>query len=632
MAIIVRIGSLVGVASLMMAGTIPAAHGADSEIVENITHVKVHFQLSQPPNLVVKATGEVPTAGYTGTHLLRVVYVQPPPDGIQDYFLMSRPPEDPAAQVVSTVTASNVYPQVTVAAPWLKGVRVHGVGDGVKTHYLEEPLRVRKNILELTETELDALRAGVAAMKSRPASDPTSWTFQANMHWTPAGTPPNPLFNQCEHGTIQFLTWHRGYIYHFERILRKASGNNALTLPYWDWSTAPALPLAFRDPASPLFDGTRSINNGALLPSSVVVGDMQDALNRIPFRPGFSSEFEASPHGAVHVLIGGNMSGVPTAARDPIFWLHHGNIDRNWDAWLNLNAGRVNPSNAAFLNQSYTFVDEDGGTVSVTVADILSSQTLGYRYDDVPSPSAIPVQPDGLAALANFMEGAPAHHTNGSHNGRRKLAATSAVARDAVPPTAPPKQSLGLEPKRVELRFAEDGRELIQNAVAGVRKDDQAIFVEIHGLTLKEAPRFTYGVYLNLPEGDLPDEARRLHRVGTLDLFKLTVDHDADDTDDEHDDEHTVERLDATGTVARLKAAGRWDGDKVSITLLPVTPIAPLGEETAARTMLQQSAETAAVSYERIELRVASEAADDQEDRDAENHEDHEAVGDEDES
>jgi tyrosinase len=30
------------------------------------------------------------------------------------------------------------------------------------------------------------------------------------------------------------------------------------------------------------------------------------------------------------------MSGFNTAARDPIFWLHHANIDRLWEAWLAL--------------------------------------------------------------------------------------------------------------------------------------------------------------------------------------------------------------------------------------------------------------------------------------------------------
>ena len=134
------------------------------------------------------------------------------------------------------------------------------------------------------------------------------------MHGTP-GPVTSPLFNQCQHGTIQFLSWHRGYVYFFERILRMASGDPSLTLPYWDWTTAPALPAAFRSPAdasNPLFDDTRNLNNGAQLPPSVVVDDLNTALAFIDFETpastGFSPSLEGSPHGAVHVLIGGNMS------------------------------------------------------------------------------------------------------------------------------------------------------------------------------------------------------------------------------------------------------------------------------------------------------------------------------------
>jgi hypothetical protein len=34
-----------------------------------------------------------------------------------------------------------------------------------------------------------------------------------------------------------------------------------------------------------------------------------------------------------------------TAAQDPIFWLHHANIDRLWERWLQLGGGRANPVN-----------------------------------------------------------------------------------------------------------------------------------------------------------------------------------------------------------------------------------------------------------------------------------------------
>src|SRR5882724_4208500 len=81
-------------------------------------------------------------------------------------------------------------------------------------------VRVRPNIASLSDPQLASLKQGIAAMKALPATDPRSWQFQANIHGM-LGPPTNPLFSQCEHGSLQFFTWHRGYLYYFERILRE---------------------------------------------------------------------------------------------------------------------------------------------------------------------------------------------------------------------------------------------------------------------------------------------------------------------------------------------------------------------------------------------------------------------------
>ena len=39
-------------------------------------------------------------------------------------------------------------------------------------------------------------------------------------------------------------------------------------------------------------------------------------------------ELESQPHDVVHVSLNGLMDDPDTAAEDPIFWLHHANIDR----------------------------------------------------------------------------------------------------------------------------------------------------------------------------------------------------------------------------------------------------------------------------------------------------------------
>jgi hypothetical protein len=48
---------------------------------------------------------------------------------------------------------------------------------------------------------------------------------------------------------------------------------------------------------------------------------------------------EEEPHNLVHGNIGGGtglMRSTTVAGRDPIFWLHHANIDRLWEVWRKL--------------------------------------------------------------------------------------------------------------------------------------------------------------------------------------------------------------------------------------------------------------------------------------------------------
>ena len=74
---------------------------------------------------------------------------------------------------------------------------------------------------------------------------------------------------------------------------------------------------------------------------------------------------ESLPHNVIHSVIGGVAPGgnpndwrdlglmsLPiTAALDPIFWLHHSNIDRLWNVWLrDAQEPHVNPDQATWLD------------------------------------------------------------------------------------------------------------------------------------------------------------------------------------------------------------------------------------------------------------------------------------------
>jgi hypothetical protein len=112
---------------------------------------------------------------------------------------------------------------------------------------------------------------------------------------------------------------------------------------------------------------------------------------------------------------------------------------------------------------------------------------------------------------------------------------------------------------------------------------------------------------LNLPEGVINPEIKRLHRVGTLNLFGLAeADAHGEHADEGHDDEGPRPlRLEASATIQRLREAGIWKDGSVRVTLEPVIPIATSGDdEKALKQLLEQSVTEAELTYDRIDLKV----------------------------
>lgn len=302
--------------------------------------------------------------------------------------------------------------------------------------------QVRRSIFTLDPNgpEIASLRHGVQVMQRRDPSDKTSWVYQANMHGT-YDQPVQSLWNQCQHASFFFFSWHRMYLYYFERILRKASGDPNLTLPYWNYTddsnlSDPGrrqLPLAFRQPAvqcalaplpptpgcNPLFvseragpinDGTGYLPPGAVNTSAAFAYVNFDAPEGSggasfggPTRSNHSTccdpgALEQTPHNVVHPAIGGLggwMSDPNLAARDPIFLLHHANIDRLWKRWLDQGGGRQDPTgDQVWMSTVFTFYDENGQQVQKTGKDILDTlNQLGYCYDDDPGCTPGPPPP-----------------------------------------------------------------------------------------------------------------------------------------------------------------------------------------------------------------------------------------------
>jgi polyphenol oxidase len=254
------------------------------------------------------------------------------------------------------------------------------------------PIRPRQVANRLTPAEVTQLKAAYQAMRALDTSDPSDprgFTRQANIHcYHCAGLDSNQM-----HFSWSFFAWHRAYLYFHERILGKLIGDDNFRLPYWGWDTAAfrALPTPYvtsNDATNPLFNPTRTLAPGAQLPTAEINDDvMNDTLglaNATEF-VGTATDSgipEGSPHGSPHVRTGGDMRFFATAAKDPVFYTHHGTLDKLWSDWLKASSTHTNPTEAAFGNLTFTFFDENKVWRSIKASQVLDHErSLRYVYE-----------------------------------------------------------------------------------------------------------------------------------------------------------------------------------------------------------------------------------------------------------
>lgn len=130
---------------------------------------------------------------------------------------------------------------------------------------------------------------------------------------------------------------------------------------------------------------------------------------------------EFNPHDLIHSAVGGGrptiillksllhlgpdscdqapwMSDPNCSARDPIFWIHHANIDRLWAKWNNgtddsqgSRPPRENPDNI-WNNQEIHFVGKDGDNLGYEISQFALEDTrcYGYTYEESEKDHPIP--------------------------------------------------------------------------------------------------------------------------------------------------------------------------------------------------------------------------------------------------
>jgi tyrosinase-like protein/polyphenol oxidase-like protein len=441
-----------------------------------------------------------------------------------------------------------------------------------------ETTHVRRNVWTLPSGDrtVQEYAAAVAIMRGRQAGDPTSWTYQAAMHGSHAQA-THPLWNGCQHGTWFFLAWHRMFIYHFEQIVRaavvQAGGSADWALPFWDYGAGghqATLPTPFRSATvnggpNPLYEAKRAagINAGQAL--SPAVASPAQAL-RSPrftgmtqFGGGVTSvaqfsnstgQVEQTPHNVVHVAVGGSsglMADPDQAAQDPIFWIHHANIDRLWFLWSS--AKHKEPSDTRWTGQRFSFFDAQGHQVQHTPADVLDIVgELGYTYE-VP-PGAMPVAVPPPSPDETVVSGPEAREP------------------ELVGASEKPVQLVG-GPATVSLRI--DGQ-AHADALAAAKVDEPGhIYLSVEDIEADQNPGTVYGIYVNLPDGASPEVAES-HHAGNVSFFG--VERARNPRGDEQ--AHSLRVMqDITELAAALAARGEWDGTHVNVTFRPFGLIPP---------------------------------------------------------
>lgn len=246
----------------------------------------------------------------------------------------------------------------------------------------------------------------------------------------PAQEIRDEYWDQCQHQTWYFAPWHRGYLIALEAQLRdiviRNGGPRDWALPYWNYlgpRDQYKIPPAFTQltlpdgSPNPLFVKARygPLNNGDIYISIPPVSQMcqrntiYTGSNAATPSPGYggpptgfsnygtvSGNLESNPHNNVHTQIGGYknstdyglMSDPGTAALDPVFYLHHCNIDRMWASWnANGNSNPVHPQwlkGPEMLGERKFIMPMPGQIPWVFIpADVNSLEQLDYNYDDL---------------------------------------------------------------------------------------------------------------------------------------------------------------------------------------------------------------------------------------------------------
>jgi len=389
------------------------------------------------------------------------------------------------------------------------------------------------------DADINTYRDAVAAMKALPAGDLRNWNAIAAIHGTTLGG-----FNFCQHGTAHFFDWHRAYLFYFEQICRKLTGNAKFGLPYWNWNQDPIVHSAFLDPASTLFMARNNTNLSTL--PAVGTATLDPIFGDTNFFT-FWQQIEGTPHNTVHSFVGQTMGGGGSAS-DPLFWMHHCMVDYCWAKW-NIELGNDNTNDMTWIEQVNShFVDENGNAASATAGITTLMPLLSYRYES----SAIGSSPAEAALMAKAEY----------QKVEARLRAGAKIAFDI-------KQRIVITEKAavsIARPFSATTKAAPQDFARIINTDtaQEHIFASIAFAQLPPTSDFYLRVFLNLPSASSTRPTTDPHYAGTFAFFGTDI----------PSAQHKLEPsflVNLTNTIQRLKGAQELrDDTPLSVQLVAV--------------------------------------------------------------
>lgn len=185
-------------------------------------------------------------------------------------------------------------------------------------------------------------------------------------------------------GTQRFLPWHRDFVFKVELALRVFEP--AFFVPYWDWLTdrqiptwlQAFLPQGITDPSGNPIVVVRapgSNDNARSLPERQDIAQVMAKQDYTSFTLALEgAEPPNTAHNQVHEWVGGTMDNFMYSPADPLFWLHHAQVDRLWAIWQ-----QTHSQEKPDLSGKDATLDP----WTEMAADVLDINTLHYTYEQL---------------------------------------------------------------------------------------------------------------------------------------------------------------------------------------------------------------------------------------------------------